>query len=645
MGCRRLRRTGKGLCLFLAVVAWCLIFSLASVFFHGNTYAAQITLAWDAEDGAAGYKIYYGTASGVYTTAIDVGNATSCPLTLADGHTYYIVATAYDPADLESDFSGEIIYAAGVQPCSYTLAPAGASLSASGGSGTISVTTQSECPWSASTGVSWITVTSGVSGTGSGKVAYDVTPNTGLSRTAASMIAGKVFTFSQSGVSSYIITATAGTGGSISPSGSVKVTSGANQSFAIAPNTGYNVSGVTIDGTPVGAITSYTFSNVKGNHTIAAAFTAKTYTISATAGTGGSTSPSGGVSVTYGSNKTFAIKPNTGYSISDVTIDGTSVGAIASYTFSNVKGNHTIAAAFTVKTYTISATAGTGGSISPSGSVSMTYGSSKAFVITPGTGYSISDVTVDGASVGAVTSYTFTGVKGNHSIAATFTQAYTISASAGTGGSISPSGSVSVAGGSSQSFIITPSTGYFISSVMVDGAPVGAVTSYTFTNVAAAHTIEAIFTATSKTIYYLTVQKGGSGSGKVTSSPSTIDCGTFCRAGYKEGTKITLTPVPESGSVFTGWTGACKGDRECSIIMSADKTVEATFDIGSCSYTVIPHNGTLAHKGGAITVRINAKDHFNCAAPEIINNGDWITHTVTAFTNNAGYVKLTNTRI
>lgn len=70
--------------------------------------------------------------------------------------------------------------------------------------------------------------------------------------------------------------------------------------------------------------------------------------------------------------------------------------------------------------------------------------------------------------------------------------ALAVTASAGSGGSISPSGSVSVAYGGSQTFTITPNPGYRVRDVLVDGVSVGAVKSYTFSNVQAAHTIEAV---------------------------------------------------------------------------------------------------------------------------------------------------------
>ena len=70
------------------------------------------------------------------------------------------------------------------------------------------------------------------------------------------------------------------------------------------------------------------------------------YTIKATAGTGGAISPSGNVSVRGGRDQTFTITPDQGYAVSDVQIDGESVGAVTSYTFENVRKAHTIAVSF-----------------------------------------------------------------------------------------------------------------------------------------------------------------------------------------------------------------------------------------------------------------------------------------------------------
>lgn len=70
------------------------------------------------------------------------------------------------------------------------------------------------------------------------------------------------------------------------------------------------------------------------------------YTIKATAGAGGSISPSGSVSVREGRDQTFTITPDKGYAVSNVKIDGKSIGAVKSYTFENVRRNHAIEVIF-----------------------------------------------------------------------------------------------------------------------------------------------------------------------------------------------------------------------------------------------------------------------------------------------------------
>ena len=75
-------------------------------------------------------------------------------------------------------------------------------------------------------------------------------------------------------------------------------------------------------------------------------------TIQANARSGGNIFPSGQVSVSAGGNQTFIIEPDPGYKIKDVVVDGVSVGAKTSYTFSTISFNHTITATFALKTST-----------------------------------------------------------------------------------------------------------------------------------------------------------------------------------------------------------------------------------------------------------------------------------------------------
>jgi hypothetical protein len=580
-----------------------LLLGLALIVPAGTVHAAQVSLAWDrnSETDLAGYIVYYGTGSRVYNWFIDVGNATTCTVTgLADGSTYYFAATAYDSSGLESVYSSEV----SKSMCTYSISPPGQSFTATGGTGSVNVTTQSTCPRTASSGASWVTITSGGSGTGSGTVQYSVAANTSASsRTASSTIAGNVFNVTQAGTSgsTLTITASAGTGGTISPTGAVSVSSGASRAFTITPSSGYRVASVLVDGTSVGAVTTYTFSNVTANHTIAATFAANTNTITASAGTGGTISPTGAVSVSYGTSRAFTITPSAGYRVASVLVDGTSVGAVTTYTFSNVTANHTIAATFAANTNTITASAGTGGTISPTGAVSVNSGTSRTFTITPSTGYRVTGVLVDGTSVGAVTTYTFSNVTANHTIAASFAaNTNTITASAGTGGTISPTGAVSVSYGASRAFTITPSTGYRVASVLVDGTSVGAVTTYTFSNVTANHTIAATFAANTNTI---TASAGTGGSISPTGAVS---------VSYAASRAFTITPSTgyRVASVLVDGTSVGAVTTYTFSNVTANHTIAATFAANTTTFTIsagAEANGTISPSGTVVASQGTSK--------------------------------------
>ena len=296
----------------------------------------------------------------------------------------------------------------------------------------------------------------------------------------------------------YVITSSSGPKGSITPAGTTTVTQGANQTYSISPDSNYYIKDVQVDGVSVGPVSEYIFANVMSDHDIQASFEADqtivTHSITASCETNGSISPDGVTNVISGSDITFNIAPITNYHIKDVQVDNVSVGAVSSYTFSNVTTDHTITASFEINTFIIAASSAPNGSISPTGSVPVVHGDSQTFTITPEMGYQIGQITVDGGIVAPTASYTFTNVTSDHSISANFVpNTYTITASAGNNGSISPDGPLSVEHGSSQTFTIAAAPGYSIADVLVDGASMGAVTSYSFTNIVANHTISASF--------------------------------------------------------------------------------------------------------------------------------------------------------
>ncbi|HLV23716.1 MAG TPA: T9SS type A sorting domain-containing protein [Moheibacter sp.] len=148
--------------------------------------------------------------------------------------------------------------------------------------------------------------------------------------------------------SGYTITVTQPMGGSISPEGVVEVEEGENAEFTATADSGcYTFSHWVVDGENAGDTNPYIFTNVTADHTITAVFDAAApNTITATAGANGTISPIGEISVNCGEDQAFTFTPDAGFIVADVLVDGTSVGAVNSYTFTEVVENHTISVSF-----------------------------------------------------------------------------------------------------------------------------------------------------------------------------------------------------------------------------------------------------------------------------------------------------------
>lgn len=222
-------------------------------------------------------------------------------------------------------------------------------------------------------------------------------------------------------INNYTITASANEGGTISPDGDVIVYETDSKTFTITPLLGYKINDVLVDGSSVGVVYSYAFPNVTADHTISVEFLAvPIYTITASCQNGGTITPSGTIQVSETWSREFTITTSPGHAIDSVIVDGNSVGAVSSYAFTDIASDHTISVTTKEAPYIITASAEKGGTVSPSGDVEVWGGESQKFTITSSDGYVISDVIIDGVSIGAVTSYTFSSVDDNHTIAVLF---------------------------------------------------------------------------------------------------------------------------------------------------------------------------------------------------------------------------------
>ncbi len=388
----------------------------------------------------------------------------------------------------------------------------------------------------------------------------------------------------------YTIVASAGSGGSITPSGSVPVNHGADASFTITANLGYRITDIVIGGSislgPQNSSYTYTFTNVQANNSIRAIFTVNTYTITASSDARSTISPSGTIPVTHGSTQTFTYTANPGYTVTSVLVDGAPVATSGSYTFSNIQTSHTITVSTTINNYTITATASTGGTINPSGRVTVNYGADQAFTIKAASGYHIEEVFVNGISVGAIDSYAFIGVVADHTIHANFAvNRYTLTVLSPYG---SPTPSSLVVEGADFTASVTSPHGdavhrWICIGYRIDGGPVEPGTSYTFVNVQANHTITFIW----QEQYYVTI---------VSSDGATAQSGW-----YNVGTTMTAS-VPSgvipgddgTRQVFSGWSGDASGTGLNSnpIEIDGPKTVTANWKTQYYLTVISAHGAT-----------------------------------------------------
>lgn len=172
-----------------------------------------------------------------------------------------------------------------------------------------------------------------------------------------------------------------------------------------------------------------------------------------------------------------------------LTFEGLAVG-LGDFTANGTNYTYTLQNDSGATSTLVTAVSGNGEPVSINGQALSTGGSATVAIPNSGT----TDIVVGiGAKTYTLTILRNSGTGGNQGGGGSGYSYYTIKATAGTDGSISPSGDVSVREGRDQTFAITPDKGYAVANVKIDGKSIGAVKSYTFENVRRTHTIEVIF--------------------------------------------------------------------------------------------------------------------------------------------------------
>jgi hypothetical protein len=290
------------------------------------------------------------------------------------------------------------------------------------------------------------------------------------------------------------------------------------------------------------------------------------YTVTPSAGTGGSINPDTPQSVDYGKDTSFTVTPETGYSIDTVEgCGGTLVGS--TYTTGAITADCTVTASFVINKYTVTPSAGSGGSISPNTPQSVDYGKDTSFTVTPDAGYLIETVEGCGGSLDG-NIYTTGAITADCAVTATFVSSttYTVTPRSGRHGSISPSVPQTVHKDRTVSFTVTPDAGWRIDRVRGCGGTLSG-NIYTIAPASRDCTVKARF----ERIPRHTVTTEVNGRGSITPRrPQRVI----------EGNAVSFTVTPDAGYAIKrvrGCRGSLNGDVYTTGPVRRDCTVRASF--------------------------------------------------------------------
>ena len=425
----------------------------------------------------------------------------------------------------------------------------------------------------------------------------------------------------------YVFSATAGTGGTVScayasngtaTSCSTGYPYGTQLIVTATPASGYILkSWACTSGACSTTSSSPTAVTISSATSVSAAFVTQVNSFSATAGTGGTVSceyVSNSVSIpctgnyTYSTQISVAATAGTGYAFTGWTCTSGACSTTSSSPTVVTAGTGTsVVAYFAIQSYSFSATAGSGGSVSctvggVSSSCSSNYPYGTQIVVTemPSTGYAFSSWTCTSGACSTTSSSPTTvtiGAAATSVVASFAIQSYQFAATAGAGGSVtcSPSCSGTYAYGTPITVTATPNTGYLFSAWICTGSTCSPASSSPTTVAlgAAPTSVIAEFAAQP----YSFSATAGSG-GTVSCAYNSNSVSTSCSANYTRGTAIKVTATAGSGYAFTTWT-CTSGD--CNTL-TASPTV-ATVGAGTASvvagFSPIPYSFTAGAVPGA----------------------------------------------
>ena len=396
----------------------------------------------------------------------------------------------------------------------------------------------------------------------------------------------------------------------------------------------------------MGTTSSYNLNNVMFDSASASydfAITENLYSLNATV-SGGSGSAHFGNNVTSlnveaGWTVNVQVTPSTGYKVSSIKINGTAQtiknnGGEYVYTFTMPAQNTTVAVTFTKIQYAVSVGTVSNGTVTLSKTGNVDYGTTITVTATPATGYKLNQILVNGTVISGTT-FTVTAAS---TVTATFTQnLYSLNATVSGGSGVVHFGdnvtSGNLAYGSTVNYQVTPSTGYKVSKILVNGTEQtiknnGGEYVYTFTMPAQNTTVAVTFT---KIQYAVSV--GTVSNGTVTlSKTGNVDYGTTITVTATPATGYKLNQILVNGTAISGTTFTVTA---ASTVTAAFKPVISDTDYdfvvgGSTGSTVI--SATVGHTidvalnnlvalGGSDSVTIKKADGEVAVNTDLIATG------------------------
>lgn len=281
-------------------------------------------------------------------------------------------------------------------------------------------------------------------------------------------------------------------------SGSGTVTCGSSITVNASPAAGYSFVNWTLNGNQVSTSAKYTMDNVTKDGTLVANFKKNTCYIRVLTNHSYGGNVSGDVTVSAGDNTTISASPNPGYRFDGWVENGKTISTSQTYSLTNVQSDHTITANFSQTDYSVTVDANPYGAGTVTGNGKYAAGKNVTLTASPAAGYEFSSWVMNGNVIGREKTLYINNINQDYRIVAYFKlpEAKTFDITAGVtsnNGTISPTGKYSFPQGASVMYMISPKAGYVIAGVNVDGVNIGAVNSYTFSDLNGNHTITAAF--------------------------------------------------------------------------------------------------------------------------------------------------------